>query len=83
MNLNCSYPLDQSNLKVNISWNAPLDINLTPKDEPDTNTNITMSTLVFTAIDSSYAGDYFCTVYVDGYSVNSAAGVLSLNCKSA
>ena len=78
--LNCSYPLNKS--EVNISWNTPLDINLTPMDEPNTNINITQSTLVFTASDSSYAGDYFCIAYVDGSSVHSAVGVLSLNCKS-
>ena len=81
VNLNCSYPLDQS--EVNISWNTPPDINMTPVDESDTNINITKSTLVFTAMDSTYAGDYFCMVYMDGYSVNSAVGILSLDCKSA
>ena len=66
---------------MNISWNTPLDINLTPMDESDININITQSTLMFTASDSTYAGDYFCTAYVDGSSVHSAVGVLSLNCK--
>ena len=81
VNLNCSYPLDQS--EVNISWNTPTRINLTPVNETDTTINITQSTLMFTATNSTYAGDYFCTAYVDGFAVNSTVAVLSLNCKFA
>ena len=81
VNLNCNFSLDRS--KVNISWNTPADIWLTPIDQTDTDTNVTQSTLMFTAMNSSYAGDYFCMAYVDGFAVNSTVGVLSLNCMFA
>ena len=83
VNLNCSYPLDQN--EVNILWETPLNIGLTPLNQTNTNTklNITQSTLMFIAKNSSYTGDYFCTAYVDGFAAKSTVGILSLNCMFA
>ena len=72
------HPLDKN--EVNILWNTPSNTRLQTDTNTYTKLNITQSTLMFTTMNNSYAGDYFCTTYVDGFAAKSTVGTLSLNC---
>ena len=76
VNLSCTYPLERTS--VNISWTGPIGANHTLSMPLD---NSTKSTLSITDINSSYAGDYFCTVQFGDVRINSTVATLTINCK--
>ena len=74
--LSCTYPI--SLIMVEIVWTTPLDIELMSME---TNETSITNTLTFTAINSSFAGNYFCSACVGGVAIkNSTAALLTINC---
>ena len=78
----CTYPPTNSN--VSISWMGP-GVNagsITKSIEMSANTTVTRSTLAIMNVNSSHAGDYFCTANVgEGMVVSSTTASLAVNCK--
>ena len=73
----CTYPL----MNVSISWNGPgVEAgNITQSVDMDASN----STLTITNVNSSHAGEYFCTVHIsEGMAINSTVAYLAVNCKS-
>ena len=76
VNLSCTYPLEITS--VNISWTGPIGANCALSTSLD---NSTKSTLLITAINGSYAGDYSCTAQFADVWVDSATATLTINRK--
>ena len=77
--LNCTYPLNENN--VNISWSGPNNVDLTLPMTTSVDGS-TSSTIMLTAANSSYSGNYICTARYDNTTVISATATLTVNCKS-
>ena len=79
VNLSCTY---ESQGNVVITWNGPVGDTLPTPTNTTIDENTTQSRIMFTADNSSYTGNYSCSVAVDGMTpVDSNVATVTVSCK--